>query len=121
MDEDRKHCGSEVQSLFTEGSESMTDAEFWGVMAEMIEGAGCLPDYVCLFNPRGWVCNGLCEVLTSACSLGLITWWQKCCLSEQLIAEYGRRSATGYWWKKGEVEPRVAACRRLSELALANE
>ena len=90
----------------------MTDAEFWGCLAEMIEGAGCLPDY----QPY-WAadfCPGLCDSITSACWIDLIGYEQSERLMLQLRRKYGAgRSDYEFYWPQDKIRPRIAACRAL--------
>ena len=90
----------------------MTDAEFWGVLAEMIEGAGCLPE----FDNKS-DCFGLCDCLEIALWHQLIDWTQCKRLDRQLEDTYflGDRAhySYNYYWPGGAIAPRIRACRRL--------
>ena len=90
----------------------MTDAEFWGVLAEMIDGAGCLPDFD---HTTG--CSGLCECLETALWYQLIDRPQYERLDRQLDDTYFRgyraHYSYNYYWPDGAIAPRIRACRRL--------
>lgn len=97
---------------------AMTDAEFWGMLAEMIEGAGCLPgECAC---GCGAPPNGLCMVLMSAHKTGLIDSAQRSMLAHQLQASYGHLGFS-FYWPIGEIRPRIAACRVLMREALERD
>lgn len=98
---------------------NMSDAEFWGVLAETINGAGCLPDYAWTYvscEGRSIVirceCLGLCETIDYALRRRIIDLPQLVRLERQLRTKYSKRRSA-YFWKPGAIAPRVRACREL--------
>ncbi len=86
----------------------MTNAEFWGTMAETLKGYGVMP----------YDCPGLCAVLYLARVNGLIGWAQYANLRRQLARTYGKLKYTGhgaFYWRPNS--PRIKACRVLMQEA----
>ena len=95
----------------------MTDAELWGEFAEMLEGAGVMPER----------CSGLCDMLYMAFLVHIIYLAQMERMIEKL---YAAKKAGGhafrncgevYFWPSGKVKPRIAACRQLMREALERD
>ena len=94
----------------------MTDAEFWGVLGEMIEGAGCLPELIYMDGRASdYCCTGLCDCVHSAEHSGLIRRAQSIRLIRQLKTKFAPPGSSDYsfYWSPGEIRPRIAACRAL--------
>ena len=96
----------------------MTDAEFWGVLAEMIEGAGCLPEF-----DRDNGCHGLCACLLAAHRKRLVDYSQYVRLKDQLltVAPPMANLHWQHWWPQDSLKPRIAACRALMRACLERE
>lgn len=91
----------------------MTDKEFWSVMAVTVGEACSMPDYY----PIRAECLGLCGLVYSAAACGLVGRRQSKRLYDQIPLVRPERAYSGYYWPLGDWRPRVAAMRRLAELA----
>jgi len=87
----------------------MTDAEFWGDLAEMLEGAETLGG-----------CWGLCAAIAAARYKRTVSAAQARRLYKQLntLDTQPERTSAHYFWPPCVLKPRITACRLLSCRAL---
>jgi hypothetical protein len=103
---------------------TMTDKEFWSVMAETVAQAKTMPDFVPK-HPVGAFpnlehCYGLCSLVISAERTGLIEKSQYGRLFDQIDSipiSTRRRKCSPFYWREGDWRPRVKAMRKLAKQA----
>ena len=95
-------------------TDNMTDAEVWALIAAMLEGSKHL----------NGVNSGLCYMLSEMFYADLIDTEQegRMCFSLRVNrSKITKTKSALYFWPKGRVEPRIAACWKLAELAAKEE
>ena len=97
----------------------MRDTEFWGVMAETVNQAKAMPDYVggdgSGFSYVRGPCNGICAIISSAWRADLIDMDQAGRLYRQLRQVKPKNAGYMYYWSPQSWRPRAKAMRELSQ------
>lgn len=98
----------------------MTDKEFWAVMAINVEQARTMPWFVYHGGMMSETtpCSGLCDIVNSAVSDGLIDDFKLARLRDQIkrLKPKVLASDSGHFWTPHSIRPRVRAMKKLSRM-----